>query len=71
VLQNLREQLEHPTKQGEYQWDYFDGLQGDDPKDCLPLDAQEKVKRCVEQGFIDPEDWKGVGKSMPKVACND
>jgi len=28
--------------------------------DVLPADAQEKVKRALEQGHVDDEDWRGV-----------
>lgn len=45
--------------EGQYDWDLMDGLQGEDKKDHLPPDDQEKVKRCITQGFIDPEDWNG------------
>lgn len=31
-----------------------------DGYDELPEDAQEKVKRALEQGHVDDEDWKGV-----------
>lgn len=34
--------------------DLIDGL------DELPTEAQEKVKRALEQGHVDDEDWKGV-----------
>jgi len=41
-----------------------DTSQGDmelvDGWDELPADAQEKVKRALEQGHVDDEDWKGV-----------
>lgn len=30
---------------------------------CSDPDVQEKVRRCVKQGFIDPEDFKGVCSS--------
>ncbi len=28
--------------------------------DTLPEDAAEKVKRALEQGHVDDEDWNGV-----------
>lgn len=31
-----------------------------DGYDELPSDAQEKVKRALEQGHVDDEDWNGV-----------
>ncbi|KAM3413550.1 PARP-type zinc finger-containing protein C2A9.07c [Cercospora zeina] len=32
-----------------------------DGYDELPADAQEKVKRSLEQGHVDDEDWNGAG----------
>lgn len=32
----------------------------------LPEPAQEKVKRALEQGHVDDEDWNGVSKKI----CN-
>ena len=58
-LENIRNSIEHPVHEGQYDWDMMDGLQGEDKKDRLPPDDQEKVKRCITQGFIDPEDWNG------------
>ncbi len=34
--------------------DMFDGYEE------LPNDCQEKVKRALENGHVDDEDWKGV-----------
>ena len=31
-----------------------------DGYDTLPADAQDKVKRALEQGHVDDDDWKGV-----------
>lgn len=31
-----------------------------DGYDELPADFQDKVKRALEQGHVDDEDWKGV-----------
>lgn len=31
-----------------------------DGYDELPEDAQEKVKRALEQGHVDDDDWNGV-----------
>lgn len=31
-----------------------------DGYDLLPADAQEKVKRALEQGHVDDDDWNGV-----------
>jgi hypothetical protein len=30
----------------------------------LPTEAQEKVRRAVEQEHVDDEDWKGVRTSL-------
>lgn len=30
--------------------------------DSLPDDVAEKVKRALEQGHVDDEDWNGVGE---------
>ena len=35
-----------------------------DGYDELPEDAKDKVRRALEQGHIDDEDWKGVSKSF-------
>lgn len=34
--------------------DYVDGY------DEMPAEFQEKIKRALDQGHIDDEDWKGV-----------
>lgn len=40
-----------------------------DGYDELPPDAQQKVKRALEQGHVDDEDWNGVrSDSRPKTA---
>lgn len=31
-----------------------------DGYDELPEELQEKVRRCIEQGHVDDEDWNGV-----------
>lgn len=31
-----------------------------DGYDTLPPEVQEKVKRAIEQGHVDDEDWNGV-----------
>lgn len=31
-----------------------------DGYDELPADAQEKVKRALDQGHVDDEEWNGV-----------
>ncbi|RAL58644.1 hypothetical protein DID88_003008 [Monilinia fructigena] len=61
-LQNLRNYLEDERKpnSGNYLWDKMDGYNdgGKGSLDDHP-ELQEKVRRVVTQGFIDPEDWKG------------
>ncbi|KAE8454507.1 hypothetical protein EG329_000130 [Mollisiaceae sp. DMI_Dod_QoI] len=60
MLQNIRAKLEDPSAPGTYKWDYLDGYEGDE-KGSLERypDMQEKVRRCINQGFIDPEDFNG------------
>ncbi|TAQ86629.1 hypothetical protein B7494_g5043 [Chlorociboria aeruginascens] len=61
-LQNLRTYLEgdDAVGSGVYRWDFLDGLE-DEGKGSLigHPDLQEKVRRCITQGFIDPEDFNG------------
>lgn len=35
-------------------YSYYSDIDSEHP------DVQEKVRRCINQGFIDPEDFKGV-----------
>jgi hypothetical protein len=60
-IENLRSVLEDPSNPGVYRWDYLDGYEGDD-KNALDKhpDLQAKVRRVIEQGHIDPEDFNGV-----------
>ncbi|KAJ8069462.1 hypothetical protein OCU04_003116 [Sclerotinia nivalis] len=57
-LENMRTYLE--DGKGGYMWDKLDGYNdgGKGSLDDHP-EMQEKVRRVVTQGFIDPEDWKG------------
>ncbi|PQE07395.1 kinase rad3 protein [Rutstroemia sp. NJR-2017a WRK4] len=61
-LENLRLYLEGEDNHGsgEYRWDFLDGYDdsGKGGLDGHP-DLKAKVRRVVEQGFIDPEDWNG------------
>jgi len=58
-LQNMRQQLS--TGPNEYDFDMLDGYDDDDPSGLKSHpDLQEKVRRVITQGFIDPEDWNGV-----------
>ncbi|KAH8816821.1 hypothetical protein F5884DRAFT_853250 [Xylogone sp. PMI_703] len=61
-LQNIRKFLEGEDKigSGEYRWDFLDGYEGEEKNslDKYP-ELQEKVRRCITQGFIDPEDFNG------------
>lgn len=63
-LQNLRHYLEGEGNEdsGNYRWDFLDGYEdgGKGGLDGHP-DLQAKVRRVITQGYIDPEDWKGVG----------
>jgi hypothetical protein len=49
-----------PGNPGVYRWDFLDGYDGEE-KNSLDKhpDLQEKVRRVVTQGFIDPEDFNG------------
>lgn len=55
----MRNYLE--DNKGGYMFDKMDGYNdgGKGSLDDHP-EMQEKVRRVVIQGFIDPEDWKGV-----------
>ncbi|KIN07976.1 hypothetical protein OIDMADRAFT_110631 [Oidiodendron maius Zn] len=59
-LQNIRNNLEDPNSPGTYRWDFLDGYEGDE-KNSLDKhpELQEKVRRVITQGFIDPEDFNG------------
>ena len=56
VLANVKEAIS-----GDYEM--FDGF------DELPSEEQERVRRAIEQGHVDDEDWKGV--SVPSIFCRD
>ncbi|KAH7390222.1 hypothetical protein BKA64DRAFT_117823 [Cadophora sp. MPI-SDFR-AT-0126] len=60
VLQGLRDLVADPDKPGEYRWDMLDGFESGDKNslDKTPK-LQEKVRRCITQGFIDHEDFNG------------
>ncbi|KAL3418908.1 hypothetical protein PVAG01_09129 [Phlyctema vagabunda] len=62
MIENLRKYLEGEDNLGSgvYRWDFLDGFEGGEKNslDHHP-DLQEKVKRVITQGFIDPEDWNG------------
>lgn len=53
-LQNLREYLKQGDPDGDYKWDFMDGL------DELPDEYKEKLKTAVVKGKIADEDWNGV-----------
>lgn len=60
-IENIRNYLEDPDKPGTYRFDYLDGYEGDE-KNSLDKhpDLQDKVRRVITQGFIDPDDFNGV-----------
>lgn len=59
VIQNIREALDDGN--GGYRWDYLDGYDGDEKGSLQKSpELQAKVRRCITQGFIDPEDFNGV-----------
>jgi hypothetical protein len=53
-----------PAGTGNYQWDRLDGYDSGDrgSLDAHP-DLQEKVRRVITQGYIDPEDFNGVSST--------
>ena len=57
-LQGLRNLLVDPEEPDTYRWDRLDGYDGDE-KNSLDKhpDLQEKVRRAVENGCIDPEEY--------------
>lgn len=59
IMENLRKNLD-PEGTGNYNWEALDGYEGDEKNslDKSP-DLQAKVRRCIEQGFIDPDDFNG------------
>jgi hypothetical protein len=61
-IEKIRNNLEDPDHPGVYRWDFLDGYEGDE-KNSLDKhpELQDKVRRVIEQGFIDPEDFNGVG----------
>ena len=58
VLENIRDSIE-----GNYE--LVDGF------DDLPEELQDKVKRGIEQGHVDNEDWLHVGIDMLFSFCLD
>lgn len=62
ILEGLRTYLADEGKPGTYRWDALDGYEGGE-KNSLDKhpDLQAKVRRCITQGFIDHEDFNGVG----------
>jgi hypothetical protein len=68
----LREYLEEPGEPGTYRWDFFAGYDDEGVSGLVNHpDLQEKVRRVVTQGFIDPEDFNGVSETLIAVlkAC--
>ena len=61
----MRKNLEDPDHPDSYRWDYLDGYD-DDGKGGIEgyPDLQEKVRRVITQGFIDPEDFNGVSSHL-------
>ncbi|KAI9743791.1 MAG: serine/threonine-protein kinase M1 [Claussenomyces sp. TS43310] len=53
VLENIRNNLKQGDPNGEYQWEYMDGLE-----ECPP-DVQEKFKTAVINGKVADEDFNG------------
>ncbi|KAJ5034958.1 uncharacterized protein L3040_008225 [Drepanopeziza brunnea f. sp. 'multigermtubi'] len=62
VLEGIRTFLADPDAPGTYRWDALDGYDSEGvEKNSLEKhpDLQEKVRRCITQGFIDAEDFNG------------
>ncbi|KAI9047017.1 hypothetical protein LZ554_009091 [Drepanopeziza brunnea f. sp. 'monogermtubi'] len=62
VLEGIRNLLADPDAPGKYRWDALDGYDSEGvEKNSLEKhpDLQEKVRRCITQGFIDAEDFNG------------
>jgi serine/threonine-protein kinase ATR len=53
TMQTLREMLTKDGNEGEYSWDYMDGL------DELDSANQNKIKTAITEGKIADEDWNG------------
>jgi hypothetical protein len=71
VLEGIRTLLADPDVPGKYQWDALDGYDSEGvEKNSLEKhpDLQEKVRRCITQGFIDAEDFNGVSNLLMVVA---
>lgn len=54
ILENIRNNLLQGDPEGEYQWDYLDGLSD------LDEEFQNKVKTAIIEGKIADEDFNGV-----------
>jgi hypothetical protein len=65
----LRNSIADPDHPDSYNWEALDGYEGDEPNslDKYP-DLQEKVRRVITQGFIDPEDFNGVSTFFQLLA---
>lgn len=65
-LQSVRAALD-PEGTGNYDFSMLDGYDSEDrgSLDDYP-DLQEKVRRVITQGFIDAEDFNGVGSDRSK-----
>ncbi|KAK2624835.1 hypothetical protein QTJ16_006028 [Diplocarpon rosae] len=62
VIEGIRNLLVDPANPGTYRWDMLDGYDSEGTeKNSLERkpDLQEKVRRCIIQGFIDDEDFNG------------
>jgi len=63
----MREYLGDHDNPGSYHWDMLDGYDGEDKNSLEHHPAlQEKVRRVITQGFIDPEDFNGVNGTIIK-----
>lgn len=60
-IKNMRDYLANPATGG-YNWDALDGYEGDEKNSLSRApDLQDKVRKAIEQGHVDDEDFNGVG----------
>jgi hypothetical protein len=62
-IKNMREYLMANSKDDDYNWEFFDGL------DECPPDVQKKVKTAIIEGKIADEDFRGVCSLFKVSRC--
>ncbi|KAH8773007.1 poly polymerase and DNA-ligase Zn-finger region-domain-containing protein [Hyaloscypha finlandica] len=59
-IEHLRDTLADPDRPDGYNWELLDGYESDDRGSLVHHpDLQDKVRRVIMQGYIDPEDFNG------------